>query len=143
MYTLELIPLDRFNWEECLSLQLSPEQEEFMPPILYSLAQSKFEALTPYGIRMGSKMVGFLMYGEFSGICWLSRILIDKDYQDQGLGEIAVRKWIDKMSYRINCREIRTSYARENFRAAQFFGKLGFVPIDDGLEDEIVARYEG
>ncbi|MEM7371592.1 MAG: GNAT family N-acetyltransferase [Bacteroidota bacterium] len=142
MYSVELIPLDRFNWEECLAIQISPEQENFVPPILYSLAQAKFESLTPFGVRLSGKMIGFLMHGEFSGICWLNRILIDADYQNQGIGEMAVKKWIQKMVYKVNCKEIRTSYARENYSAAQFFEKLGFIPIDDGLKEEIVARYE-
>lgn len=143
MYSVELIPLDRFNWEECLNIQIPPEQEAFVPPILYSLAQAKFESLTPYGIRYSGKMVGFMMHGEFSGICWLSRVIVDVEYQNQGIGASAVKEWIKKMAYRVSCREIRTSYAKENYRAAQFFERLGFVAIEGELEEEIVARYEG
>jgi diamine N-acetyltransferase len=143
MAAVELVLLDRFNWEACLSIQLTSEQESFVPPVLYSLAQAKFESLTAYGVQYGGEMVGFLMSGQFAGICWLSRVLIDKGHQGQGLGSMAVRQWLRREGQNPHCREVRTSYAVENYAAANFFNKLGFSPLPDSLEEEIVARYEG
>lgn len=138
----QIVLLDRYNWEQTLDLKLKPEQEGLLPPVLYSLAQANFEDLTAYGVVREEKMVGLLMYGEFGGICWLSRVLIDAEYQRRGIGHAAVSQLLQQLRRNISCREIRTSYAPGNYAAAQFFASLGFRPLEAQLDDEVVARYE-
>ncbi|GAB4403672.1 MAG: GNAT family N-acetyltransferase [Bacteroidia bacterium] len=141
---ISLEPLDRYNWELCLDLQLAPGQETYVPGVLYSLAQARFENLVPYGVRDGEQMVGFVMYGEFGGICWISRVLIDRAHQRRGVGRAAVQLLLRQLRLRPACREIRTSYARENTAAGAFFRSLGFTDIlPDVLDEEIVLRYTG
>ncbi|MEM6343372.1 MAG: GNAT family N-acetyltransferase [Bacteroidota bacterium] len=136
-----LVALDRYNWELALDIRLSPEQERFLPSVLYSLAQAKFEDLHPYGILHEEKMIGFLMYGEFGGICWLNRIMIDQEYQHQGIGQSAMRQILAQLRRKMSCKEIRTSYSRHNYVAEQFFINLGFEPIEGGVGDEVVAIF--
>lgn len=136
-----IIPLDRYNWELALKIQLTPEQESFTPSVLYSLAQANFDKLYPYGITYKGKMVGMIMYGDFSGICWVSRILIDKDHQRKGIGSTALTQLIDLLRRRMSCKEIRTSYAKGNYGASSFFSDFGFEPLEDALHEEIVMRY--
>jgi diamine N-acetyltransferase len=143
MPRVNLLLLDRYNWEATLDLRLTEAQEGFVPSVLYSLAQAKFEALTPYGIGVGEKIVGLLMYGNFGGICWINRILVDERFQRQGIGKAAVQELLARLQKRPDCAEIRTSYSPENVAAAAFFQALGFVPLDSPLPDEVVARYEG
>jgi diamine N-acetyltransferase len=136
---IRLVPLDRYNWELCLNIRLLPEQERFVPPVLYSLAQSRFENLIPFGIEYEEEMVGFLMYGNFSGLCWINRIIVDAAYQRQGIGQAAMRELLIQLQVRKGCKEIRTSYAAGNLGAAEFFAGLGFEPMAAALEDEVVA----
>ncbi|MEM8892464.1 MAG: GNAT family N-acetyltransferase [Bacteroidota bacterium] len=138
----QIIPLDRYNWELCLDIKLKPEQESFLPPVLYSLAQAKFENLTPYGILKNGKMVGFLMYGEFGDICWVNRILIDKDYQGMGIGSKALGTLLDKLRLNYRCREIRTSYSADNKAASEFFGNMGFKELGEPVNNEVIAVFE-
>ncbi|MEY3443697.1 MAG: hypothetical protein RLZZ519_1978, partial [Bacteroidota bacterium] len=56
--TVQIKPLTRFNWEQATSLQLHDYQEDFLPSVLFSIAQSKFENLFPYGIFEGEELVG-------------------------------------------------------------------------------------
>ena len=88
-------------------------------------------------------MVGFLMYGEFDAICWISRFMIDKRFQEQGIGKTALRQLLDLLRSQPRCREIRTSFSRKNALAEYFFRAQGFEPIGDGLDKEIVMRYRG
>ena len=140
---IRIRPLDRFNWESALQLQLEEEQEDMMPSVLHSIAQSKFENLYPYGIFDDSTLVGFIMYGEFHGLCWINRILVDKFYQKLGVGTKALHLMIDLLNKHPKCREVRTSFDRRNALAEYFFSKNGFRRINDGMDDEIVMRYVG
>jgi len=134
-------PLNRFNWEAATQLELHEYQSDFMPPILHSIAQSKFEDLEPMGIFAGDDLVGFAMYGNFSGICWINRIMLDKTHQEKGYGKKALQLILDKIKTRPNCQEIRTSFVRANALAEYFFGSMGFQRIADGLDGEIVMRW--
>jgi diamine N-acetyltransferase len=138
---IHISALTRFTWEKAASLELEDYQQDFMPSVLYSLAQSKFENLFPYGIFEGDKLVGFLMYGEFSGRCWINRIMVDKRFQQQGVGSTALRHLIDLLRGHPKCQEIRTSFSRKNALAEYFFRSAGFEVLNDGLPDEIVMVY--
>jgi diamine N-acetyltransferase len=138
---IQIKPLTRFNWEQAIQLQLHDYQEDYLPSILFSIAQSKFENLFPYGIFEGERMVGFLMYGEFDAICWISRFMIEKDSQEQGIGKTALRQLLNLLRNQPKCKEIRTSFSRKNALAEYFFRSQGFEAIGDGMDKEIVMRY--
>jgi diamine N-acetyltransferase len=139
---IQIKPLTRFNWEQATQLELHDYQEDFLPSVLFSIAQSKFENLFPYGIFEGEKLVGFLMYGEFDAICWISRFMIDKHHQESGIGKTALRQLLDILRNQPKCKEIRTSFSRKNALAQYFFQSQGFEQIGDGLDKEIVMRYK-
>lgn len=140
---VHLVPLDRYNWEKLLDLQISPDQQAFLPSTLYSLAQSKFEDLTPLAIMADEQLVGYVMYGEFGGICWITRIVIDHEFQRQGLGRAALEELLHQLQRNIRCKEIRTSHAPSNYAAEAFFESLGFEPVAQPLENEVVRVWVG
>ena len=139
----EIIPLDRFNWEQCLHIEVAPEEQAFVPSVLYSLAQAKFENLHPFGIKANGEFVGFLMYGEFSGICWINRVIIDAQHKREGIGRTAILQLVERLKHNIRCKEIRASYAKENHAAREFFYSLGFIPLEDVLKEEEVVVFAG
>ena len=138
---ISIRPLDRFNWEGALELELHDYQQDFLPDILFSIAQSKFENLFPFGIMQDGKMVGFLMYGNFGGVCWVNRIMLDKEHQEKGFGGQALQLLLKQLTRDPACHEIRTSFVRQNAIAEYFFQGQGFRKVSDSLEDEIVMRY--
>jgi diamine N-acetyltransferase len=137
-----LTPLNRFNWESYLEIQIHAAQENFVPSILFSLAQAKFENLFPLGIQLDNQIVGFVMYGNFSGIFWINRIIIDKRFQRKGIGKDAIRQLIAQFHQNPQCKEIRTSFIAENIAARKLFTELGFSPINEGVDGEIIAKLE-
>ncbi len=139
IHSVRIVPLDRFNWETVLGIQIQPAQEVYLPSILYSLAQAKFENLFPYGIEFEGRMVGFMMYGSFQGICWINRVVIDEAYQGRRIGTQAMRLLLSYLRTKPGCHEIRTSFAPSNEGAKRFFLNLGFVPITPEWEEEWVA----
>ena len=140
--SVQLVPLDRYNWETVLDIRLKPEQEAFVPAILYSLAQARFEQLFPFGIELEGRMVGFLMYGNFSGICWINRVMVDQEFQGLGIGTQAMKLLLQHLQSKPACQEIRTSFDLRNEAAQHFFLSLGFTLMPEALEHERVAVYE-
>lgn len=134
-----LISLDRFNWELYINISVSEAQKDFVPPILYSLAQANFEQLTPMGINADNQPVGFVMYGIFGKIAWINRLMIDEAFQGKGIGKEALRQLIAMLKKHPQCQEIRTSYAKNNINAALLFASMGFQEINHTLAEEIVA----
>lgn len=137
---IQLTPLDRWNWEDYTKITLAEAQLSFVPSVLHALAQANFEALTPLGITKDNTPVGFAMYGDFGGICWINRFLVDVRYQQQGIGTQALKLLLSHLQTHQNCKEIRTSVAKNNRIALTFFTKAGFSPINEALSDEIVLR---
>ena len=85
-----LIPITVQNWESAASLEVDEHQRGFIRSNAWSIAESLYHPeLKPMGIYRGGTMVGFLMYGsaEQDGRAWLFRIMIDRKYQGQGLGQ--------------------------------------------------------
>jgi diamine N-acetyltransferase len=138
---VSLRPLNRFNWETAVSLKVYDYQEDFMPPVLYTIAQSKFEDIQLFGIFQADTMVGFISYGNFGGVFWVNRILVDQDHQQQGIGREALKQVLERLQKHPDCKEIRTSFARQNAIAEYFFRSMGFQRINDSLEGEIVMAF--
>lgn len=137
-----IVPLDRYNWELTLNIKLSPVQEEHTPSVLYSLAQANFEKLHPYGILFDDEMVGFIMYGEFAGICWINRIMVDEKHQRKGIGRAALRQLLELLKKKIRCKEIRTSFSVRNISARLFFESMGFQVLDEPVGGELIATFD-
>lgn len=133
--------LDRFNWDQTLDITLQPEQLAFVPSVMYSLAQSAFEKQDAYGVRLDDAMVGLVLVGKVGSMSWITRIYVDAEYQGLGIGTEALTQLISNLKLRSS--EIRTSYARGNGAAEALFQKLGFYPLPEVLDEEIVLIYEG
>ncbi len=96
-----IVELNAENWYECCELEVSEEQEEYIEPNAISIAQSKFEpTLKPYAIYAEEKVVGFLMYNtvpEELDAYWIYRIMVDKQYQGEGIGKAATKLMLSEM----------------------------------------------
>jgi hypothetical protein len=82
---ISLEVLNRFNWDQVLSVEIKPEQLAFVPSVLYSLAQAAFENQDAWGVRLEDEMVGLILVGKVGSMSWISRIYIDQEYQGMEL----------------------------------------------------------
>ena len=138
---VDVRPLDRSNWEEFTQLQPREEQRDFLPSVLESIAQSKFEPCTPLGIWNEGTPVGFAMWCEFQGVFWINRILIDRTQQEQGIGRTALQLLIDHLRRQPTLKELRTSISVRNAAAEYLFMSCGFRRIAEPVDGEVVMRY--
>nr|WP_211173183.1 GNAT family N-acetyltransferase [Brasilonema bromeliae] len=133
--------INQDNWEECIRLKTTEEQENFVASNLYSLAQSKFyPSCVPLGVYHNQTMVGFVMYetmstgDQNSGYC-ICRLMIDKNHQRKGYGKAAMQAVINLLKDKPDCKKISTSYVPKNAVAEKLYYSLGFHAtglIEDG-----------
>ncbi|MBS4191945.1 GNAT family N-acetyltransferase [Bacillus sp. FJAT-49705] len=140
---VQLVELNKDNWYDCCTLEVSENQVNHIEPNAVSIAQSKFEpSLKPYAIQFEDKIVGFLMFNttleELDGY-WIYRIMVDKNYQQKGIGKKATKLMIAEMSKLPNCKKIVVGYHPENIGAHQLYASLGFIDNGDRFGKEMAV----
>lgn len=140
--TLHLKEITSENWETCIQLQPTEDQEAFIASNLYSLAQSKFlpnfETLAVY---KDETMVGFVMFGvdpdDFQ--YWIYRLMVDSSHQGKGYGIETMRQVIDRIKAKPDTTNIMVAYHPENKAAASLYQKLGFKVVGKASWGEIMS----
>ena len=143
--TLKAITSD--NWRECVKLEVTDEQKNWVAPNVRSLAESAFEPdsrLVPLSIYNDDIMVGFVMYGhppyEGHRVWAIFRLMDNKDHQGKGYGRAAMKAVIQHISAEPGCDNIYISYEPENKVAAKLYADLGFLDTGQMLEGEVLVR---
>ncbi|WP_088072306.1 GNAT family N-acetyltransferase [Gottfriedia luciferensis] len=140
---VKLVELNAENWYECCQLEVSEDQKGYIEPNAISIAQSKFESsLQPFLIQLEGKTVGFLMFNtieEELGGHWIYRIMIDKNFQQQGLGKIATQLMIHEITKLPNAKKIIVGYHPENLGAHNLYSSLGFIDHGDRFGKEMAV----
>jgi len=122
------------NFAECLRLKVADTQKTLVAPNVKSLAEAYvYPGMHPYAIYDASDgqpsespMVGFTMYEIGNGIGFITRIMIDEEYQRKGYGKAAIAEVIQKLRSEPEVSTIATSHLKHNKSAAQFFDAVGF-----------------
>ena len=125
---IELKPITRDNWQEAAGLEVLPDQQDFIEPNIWSIAESRFYTqLTAMAIYDRRTMVGFLMWGYSpdDGRPWLYRFMIDRRYQGKGYGSAALRELLKQLRAE-GLPELNVGYHRENIVAERLYLRAGF-----------------
>lgn len=141
----ELKPINQHNFAESVSLNIAPDQVDFVASNLHSLAEAyAFPAFEPRAVYVDGTMVGFLMYGfgDQSHKWWIVRLMINHAQQGKGYGRAAMRAVIALIRQQPNCHEIMISYAPSNIAAARLYESMGFHPTGDMLHGEVIAQLD-
>lgn len=139
---VKLVPLTLHNWETVLNLKPRPEQQEFLPDILHSIALSRFDGSELLGIEHNQLMVGYLQWAKWSGVYWITRILVDRSYQGLGLGKAALIQLLDQLATYKNAYEVRTTVAIKNGMAEYLFFAQGFERTMELENREVVLKLD-
>lgn len=154
---VELRKVDTENvWDLC-RLKVTPEQENFVAPNLYSIAEAfavreSGQVALPFGIYEDGAPVGFVMLGHgtagdedepdvAAGNYCLWRFMIDARYQGRGLGRKALELVLEYIRT-LPCGPAEfcwLSYEPENTGARALYRSLGFAENGETDGDEIVA----
>jgi diamine N-acetyltransferase len=142
---LSLREITAENWRECVRLKTSKDQERFVAPNVYSLAQSKYEPYCrPTGIYDDETMVGFVMYAQDPDDqqYWIYRFMIGEAYQGRGYGRAGMLAIIKLLQENYNITELALSYEPDNIVAENLYLSLGFEKTGEVVQDEVVARFK-
>lgn len=150
---VELRPITEENFEECVSLDVKEQQQDFIPENMCSLAEA-YVAMTsgdlvpmPFGVYDAEQnvMVGFLMLGyceegdedisEPYYCVW--RIMTDANCQKLGYAKAALEKAIAEAKEMPlgSAAKLCAAYTADNKAAAALFASVGMkagVPDEDG-----------
>jgi len=129
------------NYNECLKLEVSDNQKNFVASNMYSLAQAWVfhENAYPFAIYADNKMVGFIMMGyKPEGIYNIWRLMIDKRFQGKGYGKAAVLLAVEYLKEKYNVNEIFLSFEPDNTVAEKLYSSMGFQRTGEIAGDEIM-----
>ena len=140
--TIELRPITRENWKQTLKLKVHEDQDGFVAPNVYSIAESRFyPSAEPMGVFADGAMVGFAMWArDDDGTWWFDRLMIDVEQQGKGYGKAAMLESIRLMSAMPECSEIHLCFVPQNTVARRLYTDLGFEDTGRVVEGEIVFR---
>jgi diamine N-acetyltransferase len=142
---IKLREIDRSSWEACCNLEVEESQKGFVAPNTFSLAQAAYEPdACPMGIWRDGVLVGFIMYDFDSELCsWgMCRLMVDKKYQRQGIGEAAVKKLLEWVRAKHGPVMFCTSAEPENVPAITLYEKLGFKKNGRIVYDEVMMEIQ-
>lgn len=136
MVQVHLRNVTRDNFRECSNLQVAESQKNLVATTTQSLAEAYVDPnLFPLAIydvaacgyeKPEIPMIGFTMYEIFTGVGFIMRLMIDKQYQGQGYGRATMIEVIRRLKLSPNVEVIATSYQKENEVAAKLYQSLGF-----------------
>lgn len=136
---ISLKEVNKENWIDCIKLSLKPEQESYLASNVDTIAESKFEPHHQLrAIYFQEKVIGMLAFchenePEDFELFWIFRFMIDKDFQNKGLGLKALELAIAEIKG-LGAKFIRTMHKPGNLQAASVYLKIGFKHIGE-LED--------
>ncbi|MEM7132169.1 MAG: GNAT family N-acetyltransferase [Chloroflexota bacterium] len=141
---IQLKPIAVGNWQAVIALKLAPDQQDFVPSNLYSIAEAQFypDAQSRAIYNLIEEIVGYALYGRdvSTGKWKVFRIMIDAHYQGQGYGKAAMAAIIQEISAKPRGNQILIRYQKENTVAKRLYTELGFVPISTHEDSTVTAQ---
>ena len=125
---ITLKEITRENFWDCVSLEVAPEQVDFVTSNAVSIAQSKVQPeCIPLAVYDDNIMVGFVMYciDEDDSEYWIYRMMIDKNYQSKGYGKKSMELLLNRIKEDKSHNKIFLGVHKESF-AVNMYKNFGF-----------------
>ncbi|MEM1376549.1 MAG: GNAT family N-acetyltransferase [Pseudomonadota bacterium] len=144
---ITLSPISRDNFDDVIELELEKSQEPNLPSNVYSIAESVLSDLFhPRAICLNGKPVGFLMYqfgevGDFDeDECTIWRFMIDRRFQNKGVGKVAMALALDEIKAHQRCSLIDIYYDPKNIAAKRLYAHYGFKEVGYRDDGDVIAE---
>ena len=134
---IRLAPVTEANQALVASLELAPEQMDFVAGNAESLEEAQSDAdARPRAVMAGDRIVGFLMYEapRDDDEARIYRFMIDRASQGKGYGKAALREVLREIGGLGHVRHVSICYEPENEAARKLYRAAGFV--EEGLDED-------
>ena len=136
---ISLEEINKKNYESVCDLDVTEAQKDYVACNMWSLVESFYnEGHTCKTICFDDKPVGFFMWVKESvSKVSIWRFMVDKSYQNQGIGRIALTLAIEAIKQTPSVKEIEICYNPTNPVAKDFYSSFGFqeIGMDEDGED--------
>lgn len=131
------------NWQACTALSVAPNQRDFVPSNLYSIAEAQFypEARSRAVVSSEGTTIGYTLFGRdiHSGKWKIFRIMIDVRYQGSGYGFATMQTIIAEIAQEPDGDQILICYQDKNVPARRLYRRLGFQEISVDKDGKATA----
>ena len=140
---MELVPVTRENWRDCVALAVRPEQRGFVSEVSFYLCLCSYgDVWRPLAVVRDGRVAGFVMWGvDDDGSRWIGGLVVDAAHQGQGIGRATVRALRERLIAEPGCPNVALSYQPENTVARALYRDLGFRETGETEGAELVARW--
>jgi diamine N-acetyltransferase len=135
---VSLRQITKENYETVCELEVSEEQKNLVAENTCSILESIFEGYESRAIYRGEELVGFFMWvNETSTRTSIWRFMVDKKFQNKGIGRKALNLALKEIKQLSGLKEIEICYNPENPVAKNFYASFGFneIGMDEDNED--------
>lgn len=145
----ELRKIDERNVDECVGLSVAEEQTQYIASNRDSLktASENADVARPFAIYVDGQMVGFTMFAfdeqfeDPNDRYWLWRLMIDRKFQGQGFGALALKKIVQYFKAH-GANSIKLSTKASNRGALSLYHRFGFRENGEMNDGEIVLELD-
>ena len=133
---VELRQISEDNFQQCLKVRASVQDDSFVDSVEYSLAEAwvYYQETRPFAIYNSGTIIGFVSMYVGEENCQIINFLIDDAFQGKGLGTQAAKLCIEYLKNEFAARRISVPVNLENVAAKKFWEKQGFC-LSDTIED--------
>jgi diamine N-acetyltransferase len=142
---ISLKEVTRDNFWECIELDVTKEQAEFVTSNAVSIAQSKVQPeCIPLAVYDDDIMVGFVIYciDQDDGEYWIYRMMIDKRYQSKGYGKKALENLLNIIKDDKSHDKVYLGVHKESMSAVKVYESFGFYFTGQVFGKEHIMRLD-
>ena len=133
---ISLREVSQENYEAVCELEVTTEQEPYVACNMWSLVEAAYnDGHSCRAIYLAQQPVGFFMWvKETPQLMSIWRFMVDKEYQQQGIGRQAMALALAEIKQDADINQIEICYNPGNPVAKNFYASFGFV--EQGLDDD-------
>ena len=138
-----LRPVQADNWQDCIALEIDPDQEGWIPSNLYSIAEAQFypQSRSRAVYTLDGRLVGYTLFGRdiHSGSWKIFRLMIDRSCQRQGFGKGALSQVLEEIAREPDGDRVLICCQEDNQAARRLYAQFGFEEKGTDTEGKVTA----
>lgn len=139
---VELRTIDEDNYRECLQLDASACNVDFVDPVAWSLAEAWvfYPDSRPFAIYANGVTAGYVLMYVGENNPQIINFMIDSRFQRKGYGLAAAKLCVEYLCRKHNARRISLPVDPDNIAAQRLWSNAGFQMTKDAEDGYTIMR---